>query len=86
MWRILRISTGILLLLLGLAGLVLPILQGWLFLALGGMILSVDIPFFKKIACWLEAHVPGGEKLMDRLRSKFHKHGKDLPDCTQKNR
>ena len=45
MRRIVRISLGSIAIVLGLVGLVVPILQGWLFLALGAMLLSVDVPF-----------------------------------------
>jgi hypothetical protein len=34
---------------LGLVGLVLPVLQGWLLLGLGGLVLTRDIPIFAKM-------------------------------------
>ncbi len=49
-------------LLLGVAGLVLPVLQGWLFIAIGALLLSPDIPAFARLMSWLEARFP-------RLRS-----------------
>jgi len=69
---------------LGVAGLVLPFLQGWLFLALGILILSVDLPFFARIVCWLENRLPSGKQLMRRLRARLGRHKKDLPDCSPK--
>jgi len=43
-----RLIVGGLLIVLGLLGLFLPVLQGILFLALGGMVLSQDIPLFAR--------------------------------------
>ena len=58
MWRLVRISLGTILILLGIPGLVLPILQGWLFLALGALLLSVDIPLFDRLVRWIEKKSP----------------------------
>jgi hypothetical protein len=69
MWRFVRISLGTILILLGIPGLVLPILQGWLFLALGALLLSVDVPFFDRLVRWIEQKVPPVKKPMDRLRN-----------------
>lgn len=69
MWRILRISLGTILILLGIPGLVLPILQGWLFLALGALLLSVDVPFFDRLVRWIEEKVPPVKKPVQRLRN-----------------
>jgi len=69
MWRIVRISLGTILILLGIPGLVLPILQGWLFLALGALLLSVDVPFFDRLVRWIEERVPPVKKPVERLRN-----------------
>jgi uncharacterized membrane protein YbaN (DUF454 family) len=69
MWRIARISLGVILILLGIPGLVLPILQGWLFLALGALLLSVDIPFFDRMVEWITRKVPPVKKPVERLRN-----------------
>ena len=42
--RVLVITLGVIFVLLGLAGLVLPLLQGWLFLAIGALLLSMYSP------------------------------------------
>jgi uncharacterized protein len=42
--RILVLTLGIFFIVLGLAGLVLPILQGWLFLLIGALLLSMYSP------------------------------------------
>jgi uncharacterized protein len=48
--RIVVITLGVFFLLLGLAGLVLPILQGWLFIAIGLLLLSMYSP---KLRGWI---------------------------------
>jgi hypothetical protein len=45
MYRLLRISLGCLLVLLGVIGLFVPVLQGFLFLGIGGLLLCRDVPF-----------------------------------------
>jgi uncharacterized membrane protein YbaN (DUF454 family) len=62
----LRIGLGILSLLLGLAGMVLPILQGWLFIGIGLILLSRDIPFFRRIVARLEERFPKLARILHR--------------------
>jgi uncharacterized membrane protein YbaN (DUF454 family) len=69
MGRFLRISLGTILILLGIPGLVLPILQGWLFLALGALLLSIDIPWFERMVLWIENRVPPIKKPLERMRN-----------------
>jgi uncharacterized protein YqgC (DUF456 family) len=68
MKRIIRISLGIFCILLGLPGLVLPILPGWLFLAAGFLLLSIDLPFFQRQVQWLEKSIPRLKEPLERLR------------------
>lgn len=77
MKQIVRLSLGTVLLLLGMAGMVLPVLQGWLFLALGALVLSVDIPVFDRMVRWIENRVPPVKKPLERLR-RFLKGPQDL--------
>ncbi|MBP1619615.1 MAG: hypothetical protein H6Q02_382 [Acidobacteria bacterium] len=42
----------------GLAGLVLPVLQGWLFIAFGSLLLARDVPLFARFVCWTERRFP----------------------------
>lgn len=51
--RILIVSLGILFLVLGLVGLVLPFLQGILFLAIGIILVSFSFP---KVRTWINKH------------------------------
>jgi uncharacterized protein len=69
MRRIVRISLGVVLILLGIPGLVLPVLQGWLFLALGALLLSVDLTFFDRLVRWIEEKVPPVKKPLEKVRN-----------------
>ncbi len=51
--RILVVSAGIMFIILGLLGLALPFLQGFLFLAIGVILLSLYSP---KIRAWTDVH------------------------------
>lgn len=70
--RVIRISLGSLSLVLGVIGLVLPILQGWFFLALGVILLSKDIPLFRRLSDWMHKRFPiidrSNQKARERLR------------------
>ncbi|MCI0658738.1 MAG: PGPGW domain-containing protein [Acidobacteria bacterium] len=48
-WRLVRLSAGWALLVLGIIGLFLPFLQGLLFIASGLALLSTDLPWAKKL-------------------------------------
>ncbi|MDD5204505.1 MAG: PGPGW domain-containing protein [Desulfobacterales bacterium] len=69
--RNLRIALGILSLILGVAGLVLPILQGWLFLGIGLVLLSRDVPFFQKLSDRLEHRFPKLVRMRKAAKGKF---------------
>lgn len=71
MKRLFRIALGCFFLLLGLAGLVLPFLQGWLFIAAGGIVLSRDVPILARLEQRVTARFPRAERLVSRLRSTF---------------
>jgi uncharacterized membrane protein YbaN (DUF454 family) len=58
--RFLVITLGVLSIIIGLAGLVLPILQGWLFLAIGILLLSMYSPGLRR---WLYRHTSKFPKL-----------------------
>jgi uncharacterized membrane protein YbaN (DUF454 family) len=66
--RVLRILLASLLLVLGLVGLVFPILPGWLFISLAALILSSDIPFFKKMQDRISARFPAIGRLAEKIR------------------
>jgi len=58
-----------------LAGLVLPILQGWLFIGLGALLLAPEVPLFGRLVRWIEKHFPGVGRVMARLRSRLGRGG-----------
>jgi hypothetical protein len=68
MARIMRMILGTFFLLLGFVGLFVPILQGWLFLALGILLLSVDIPMFNRLVCRIGNRFPRIGKVLSRAR------------------
>lgn len=55
---ILRIILGWFFIFLGVIGLFLPVLQGLLFLAIGALLLSKDIPLFKRFVSWIHLKFP----------------------------
>ncbi len=73
--RWLRLTLGIICILLGIAGTFLPILQGWLFFLLGVLLLSKDIPFFAKIADWLKARFPHATRAAEHEGKKISRKG-----------
>ncbi len=66
-----RILLGVFSLIVGLVGLVLPILQGWLFIAIGFIFLSKDVPFFRRIQERLEKRFPQLAKIRKAAMKKF---------------
>lgn len=66
--RIFIISLGVIFIILGFAGLVLPFLQGWLFLAIGALLLSMYSP---GIRTWMDRHTVNYPRL-HRLVEKAH--------------
>jgi len=77
MRRFLRIFLGTLLILIGIPGLVLPILQGWLFIALGALLLSIDIPFFDRMVLYIENRVPFIKKPLERMRNYLRRTNRE---------
>ena len=73
--RAARIISGWIFLLLGVAGLFLPVLQGILSLAVGAFLLSPYIRFFRKMKCVLYRRFPRSREFAERLRRKFHPTG-----------
>ena len=69
MAKVFRIIIGVALLLLGLVGLVLPILQGWLLLAIGCIVLSVDIPYIRNIIVLIYRRFPYLKHPLKKWRS-----------------
>jgi len=53
--KILRLSTGILMVVLGVLGLILPIMPGWVFLIPGLIILADYFPPIRRLVNWAKA-------------------------------
>jgi tryptophan-rich sensory protein len=70
-----RITIGVIFLLLGVIGSLLPILQGWLFFLLGIFFLSRHVPLFARIANWLRSRFPKAAATADRLGMRIHRKG-----------
>ncbi|NLI83675.1 MAG: hypothetical protein GX443_18620 [Deltaproteobacteria bacterium] len=72
---LMRISLGILFLLLGLLGLVLPLMPGWLLIALGVISLAPDVPVFNRLVLWLEKRFPSLRKGIAKTRAFLERYG-----------
>ncbi len=67
-------------LILGVAGLVLPVLQGWLFLAIGAILLSPDIPLFGRILTRIEDRFPRLRSIIQGARRRVGGHDRPTED------
>lgn len=81
MKNIVRIGAGGIFIILGLLGLVLPILQGLLFLAIGLVLLAPDIPLFHRMFCWVEIRFPKTRDTFHKVRRFTERMGKSVPPC-----
>jgi uncharacterized membrane protein YbaN (DUF454 family) len=72
--RAVRHILGWSLLILGIAGLVLPVLQGWLFLALAALLLAPDVPIFARLLNWIENRFPALRHPIRRVRARLGHH------------
>ncbi len=61
-------------LLVGAAGLVMPVLPGWVFIGLGALLLAPDVPFFDRLLCRLEDRFPALRRRLVRWRSRLGHH------------
>ncbi len=53
-----KVGWGVLLCLVGIAGIILPIMPGWIFLIPGLLILSEYVPPIKRLVDWLHSKMP----------------------------
>ncbi len=79
MGRVLRHVAGWALLLLGVVGLVLPVLQGWLFIGLGALLLAPDVPVFARMLCWVETRFPSLRGALKAMRRRLGQRAE--PPC-----
>lgn len=71
--RLLRLIFGWFFLVLGLLGLVLPILQGWLFIAIATILLAPDVPFFRRILNYVQKRFPKIARKADKITDDLEK-------------
>jgi uncharacterized membrane protein YbaN (DUF454 family) len=71
---LLRRVAGLLLVLLGIVGLLMPILPGWLFLIPGAVMLGFDVP--KMVSClhYLEQRYPRFDRVLGAARRHLHRY------------
>jgi uncharacterized membrane protein YbaN (DUF454 family) len=72
--RFLILATGWFFIFLGILGLVLPVLQGVLFLAIGSYLLSLESPWVRKKMLTLQRRYPKLSAMLDeaRLRAAYY--------------
>ncbi len=66
--KALRIGLGISLIVLGIVGGMLPILQGWIFFTAGVLILARDVPFVRRWLHYAEQRIPVLKRVLDQGR------------------
>ena len=64
---------------LGIAGLFLPVIQGWLFIGIGALLLAPEVPLFARLVCWVEERSPRVRRALDRFRERFGGHDAPPP-------
>lgn len=77
-WIAFRQTFGWTLLGVGVAGLALPILPGWLFIGWGILTLAADIPFFRRLVDRVEDRLPRLKAVIQRMKHRHH-HKQDEP-------
>ncbi|HEY5311012.1 MAG TPA: hypothetical protein VIK18_00790 [Pirellulales bacterium] len=71
---IIRRVAGVLLVLLGIVGLLMPILPGWLFLIPGAVLLGFDVPKMVRLLAHLEERYPRCGRVLGALRRRLHRY------------
>jgi uncharacterized protein YqgC (DUF456 family) len=71
MLKIGRIILGILMILIGLPGLVFPIIPGTVFIVAGILILSVDVPLIDRLVLWVGRRYPKLGRTLEKFRAKL---------------
>ena len=69
---LIRQIAGWILIAIGVAGLILPVLPGWLFLGAGALLLAPHVRLFRRFAAWMHARFPA-------LRGRLHVFRKFQP-------
>jgi uncharacterized membrane protein YbaN (DUF454 family) len=78
--KILRISAGVGLVLIGIVGLILPVMPGWVFIIPGLVILAEYSPRIKRLLEWVKAKFEDARTATGKSRSA------PVPSATMKDR
>lgn len=73
--HLLRIALGIGLVILGIAGLILPVMPGWIFLIPGLMILADYFPPIRRLVDYIKARFRDAEAAYQKRRGKKPEEG-----------
>jgi uncharacterized membrane protein YbaN (DUF454 family) len=77
--KVLRYGAGLGLVLLGIVGLILPIMPGWVFLVPGLMILAEELPWLDR---FLKRWLAFAKEKLEREKKPNQNHGSDSPPPT----
>lgn len=66
---------------LGMAGIILPVLPGWIFIALGVLLLADDIPVFRRLIEKVEHKWPQTRGTLRKARAWLGHRQHPEPDC-----
>ena len=72
--RLARRILGVVLVLVGIVGLLMPILPGWLFLIPGAVLLGLDIPTMVRFLVHLEERYPAHGRFLGAIRRRLHRY------------
>lgn len=70
--------------LLGIIGLILPIMPGWIFIALAVLLLAEDVPLFQRLIHKVERKWPRSRAVIARARHRLGQKPQPEPDCSPK--
>lgn len=75
-----RIALGVFLVLLGIAGLILPVMPGWIFLIPGLLILGDYCPPIRRLVDWAKSRFAEADEQFRKHRSA--RKNSDEPECS----
>lgn len=76
--RIARITTGWVLIALGLVGILIPVMPQILFLAVGALLLAPYVRIFRRVSAWFHKRYPSHRPLMRRFRVFKHQPKREV--------
>jgi len=85
-YKAVRITLGILFLLLAIPSAVLPVLQAWMFVLIGLALLSYDVPFVRRMFARVEERFPEHTAWLRKKRSQLVKLWRRIVSFPQRKR